>query len=133
MSQLDIQKVKEMEENRAAIRPIIETILFCAEQELPLRGDCGSGPLALEKPEKKDGKFRALLRFRANSGDEDLRRHVISSRKNATYMSPDTLNEIIQICSEIVIKEIMKKVNRASCFTLLADETIDNFRSVLDI
>ncbi|KAF2899682.1 hypothetical protein ILUMI_06489, partial [Ignelater luminosus] len=106
------QRVREKKENLAAIRPIIETILFCAEQELPFRGDCDSGLLALEKYEKKDGKFRALLRFRTNSGDEDLRRHFISSRKNATYMSPDIQNEIIQICSEIVIEEIMKKVNR---------------------
>ncbi|KAF2881210.1 hypothetical protein ILUMI_24963 [Ignelater luminosus] len=105
MSQLDTRRVGEKEENRATIRPIIETILFCVEQELPLIGDCDS--------------------LRANSGDEDLRRHVISSRKNATYMSPDIQNEIIQICSEIVTEEIMKKINRASCFTLLADETMD--------
>ncbi|KAK5648108.1 hypothetical protein RI129_003000 [Pyrocoelia pectoralis] len=40
-------------------------------------------------------------------------------------MSPDIQNEIIQICSEIVTEEIIKKVNIASCFTLLGDETMD--------
>ncbi|KAF2890812.1 hypothetical protein ILUMI_15361 [Ignelater luminosus] len=53
MSQLNTQRVREKKENRAAIRPIIETILFCAEQDLPLRGDCDSRPFALEKSEKK--------------------------------------------------------------------------------
>ena len=61
LSQIDTQRIQEKEKNRAALRPIIETILFCAEQELPLRGDSDSGPVFLEKPEKKDGKFRALL------------------------------------------------------------------------
>ena len=125
MSQLNSQRAREKEENRAAIKPIIETILFCAEQELPLRGDHDSGPLSLDKPEKKDGKFRALLRFRANSGDEDLKRHIINSRRNAMYLSPDIQNEIIQICSNIVTEEIVSKINNASCFSLLADETMD--------
>jgi hypothetical protein len=102
VSLLDCQRAVEKEENRAAIRPIIETILFCAEQELPLRGDIDSGPLTLEKPAKKDGKLRALLRFRANSGDQDLKRH---SRRNATYMSPDIQNEIILTCSDIITEQ----------------------------
>ncbi|GFR06750.1 TTF-type domain-containing protein [Trichonephila clavata] len=71
-SQLDSQRTKEIAENRAAIEPIIRTILFCAEQELPLRGDHDSGALSLTRPEKKDGKFRALLRFRIESGDKNL-------------------------------------------------------------
>ncbi|GFR04573.1 TTF-type domain-containing protein [Trichonephila clavata] len=69
-SQLDSQRTKEIAENRAAIEPIIRTILFCAEQELPLRGDHDSGALSLTRPEKKDGKFRALLLFRIESGDK---------------------------------------------------------------
>lgn len=125
MSQLDSQRAREKEENRAAIRPIIETILFCAEQELPLRGDHDSGPLMLEKPVKKDGKFRALLRFRANSGDENLKKHIIYSRKNATYVSPEIQNEIIQTCSNLITEEIVNKINSARCFSILADETMD--------
>ncbi|GFQ85921.1 TTF-type domain-containing protein [Trichonephila clavata] len=52
-SQLDSQRTKEIAENRAAIEPIIRTILFCAEQELPLRGDHDSGALSLTRPGKK--------------------------------------------------------------------------------
>ncbi|KAF2885990.1 hypothetical protein ILUMI_20183 [Ignelater luminosus] len=116
MSQLETQRVGEKEKKPSGYSTN-------NRNNSSLRGTRrqDSGPLALEKPERKDGKFSALLRFRANSGDEDLKRHVISSRKNATFMSPDIQNEIIQICSEIVTKEIMKKVNKVNCFTLLAD------------
>lgn len=125
MSQLNTQRAKEIEQNRAAIRPIIRTILFCAEQELPLRGDNDSGALSLTRPENKDGKFRALLRFRIESGDKSLEKHVINSAKNATYLSPDIQNEILQTCSDIIAEQIVNRVNKAECFSILGDETMD--------
>ncbi|GFQ85842.1 repressor of the inhibitor of the protein kinase [Trichonephila clavata] len=124
-SQLDSQRTKEIAENRAAIEPIIRTILFCAEQELPLRGDHDSGALSLTRPEKKDGKFRALLWFRIESGDKNLEKHVLSSSKNATYMSPIIQNEVIQTCSDIVTEKVIDRISNAECFSLLGDETMD--------
>ncbi|GFQ88393.1 TTF-type domain-containing protein [Trichonephila clavata] len=124
-SQLDSQRTKEIAENRAAIEPIIRTILFCAEQELPLRGDHDSGALSLTRPEKKDGKFRALLRFRIESGDKNLEKHVLNSSKNATYMSPIIQNEVIQTCSDIVTEKVIDRISNAECFSLLGDETMD--------
>jgi len=125
LSSVDSARAREIQENRAAIRPIIETILFCAEEELPLRGKNDSGPLSLEKPKSKDGKLRALLRFRANSGDNALKNHVINSPRNATYVSPAIQNEILQVCSGIVEQQLATKINKASCFSILADETMD--------
>lgn len=125
MSLMDKQQAKEKTENRAAIIPIIKTILFCAKQELPLRGDNDSGPLTLIRSQLNDGKFRALLRFRIDSGDVSLEKHVLNHLKNAQYMIPDIQNEIIQICSDIIIRKIILKVDNAQCFTLLGDETID--------
>ncbi|GFQ84665.1 uncharacterized protein TNCT_411341 [Trichonephila clavata] len=124
-SQLDSQRTKEIAENRAAIEPIIRTILFCAEQELPLRGDHDSGALSLTRPEKKDEKFRALLRFRIESGDKNLEKHVLNSSKNATYMSPIIQNEVIQTCSDIVTEKVIDRILNAECFSLLGDETMD--------
>lgn len=89
------QRRKECEENRAAIRPIIKIIILCGDIEIPLRDDGVSGPLSLEKPPKKDGKFRALLPYRANFGDEKLKEHILNCKNNASYMSPKIQNEII--------------------------------------
>ena len=122
---MDTLQIKEEKENREDIPPIIKTIIFCAEQELPLRGDHDSGPLSLIRPQLNDGKFRALLRFRIESGDIGLEKHVLNHPKNAQYMSPDIQNEIIQICSDIIIRKIIQKVDNAPCFTLLGDETMD--------
>lgn len=42
---LNQQIAKDREKNRQALTPIIETIIFCGENEVPLRGHRDSGPL----------------------------------------------------------------------------------------
>lgn len=123
-SQLNDQRRKEKERNRSALKPIVETIIFCGEQELPLRGDKDSGPLTLEKPFSKDGKFRALLRYRA-SYDDILKDHILKSSKNATYFSPIIQNEIIDTCGKLIQKKVVTQINSSECFALLGDETLD--------
>lgn len=123
-SQLNDQRRKEKERNRAALKPVIETVIFCGEQELPLRGDKDSGPLTLEKPINKDGKFRALLRYRA-CYDDILKDHIVKSPKNATYFSPIIQNEIIDICGKLIQKKLVTQINSSECFALLGDETLD--------
>lgn len=121
---LDKQRQKEKEENRKALKPIIETIIFCGENELPLRGSIDSGPVTLEKPVQKDGKFRAILRYRAHT-DEDLKHHLTHSSRNATYTSPEIQNEVVGICGELIQKKIITEVNNSECFSILGDETLD--------
>lgn len=52
-----------------------------------MRGDSDSGPLTLEKPIIKDGKLRALLRFKVKPGVDELKRPIITSSRNATYQT----------------------------------------------
>ena len=122
---LDKNREKQIHENRAALIPIIETILFCGENELPLRGDKDSGVFTLEKPKVKDGKFRALLRFRVKSGDFILKQHIENCKKNASYLSPTIQNEIIDLSAKIVLERLVKQINSADCFAFLADGTTD--------
>jgi hypothetical protein len=77
----------------------------------------------LVKPPKKDGKFRALHRFRANFGDENLKNHLINNNKNSTYIS--LYIEIINICGQNIRKNIVTKINKTGCFSILCDETLD--------
>lgn len=81
-----------------------------------MRGDEDWGPISLEKPKKKDGKLRALLRFRVQSGDNNLKKHLENHKKNASYLSPDIQNEVIDIAGKIVLKILISKVNRAEVF-----------------
>ncbi|KAF2883407.1 hypothetical protein ILUMI_22770 [Ignelater luminosus] len=121
-SHIDCQHKKDREENRAALRPIIETILFCEEQELPLRGD-DSGPISLDKPTNKDGKSRALLRFGANAVDETLKNTY--QVKETQHVSAQIQNEVINIATTLIHKELVKKIKEAGCFSILVDKTID--------
>ncbi|CAH1983061.1 unnamed protein product [Acanthoscelides obtectus] len=121
---LDSQKRKEREQNRASLKPIIDTIILCGENEIPLRGHRDSGPLTPEKPLEKEGKFRALLRYRAVT-DESFKKHIFNSARNATYISPEIQNEIIVICLKLIQKKVVQSVNSAECFSILGDETLD--------
>lgn len=123
--QINSQRQREIKENREALLPIIKTIIFCGEQELPLRGDIDSGPLTLSKPENKDGKFRALLRFRVDAGDQSLKKHLENANRNATYISPVIQNEVLTICGEIIQKNLVADVNKSKYFSVIADETLD--------
>lgn len=122
---IDSNRRREIQRNREALVPIIETIIFCGQQEISLRGDEDHGSLILEKAEKNDGNFRALIRFRANSGDENLKQHIINCKKNASYFSPTIQNEILDICGKIIQKNIVDEANKSEYFTILADETLD--------
>lgn len=122
---MNSHRQQQCEENRALLIPIIETLIFWGEQELPIRGNDDSGPLNLAKPTKKDGKFCALLRFRENFGHKNLKNHLINSNKNSTYISPSIQNEIIDICGQLIRKNIVTKINKAGCFSILCDETLD--------
>ncbi|KAJ8870291.1 hypothetical protein PR048_029312 [Dryococelus australis] len=72
-----------------------------AMQELALRGHQVRGPLLTQQLEENDGNLRNLRRFRIDSGDEILRQHLYTCGGNATYISPDIQNQIIDACEEL--------------------------------
>lgn len=63
---VNTSREQECQRSRATLMPIIETIIFSSKNELSLRRDTVSGPLTMEYPRKKDGNFRALLKFRTD-------------------------------------------------------------------
>ncbi|XP_031358557.1 zinc finger MYM-type protein 1-like [Photinus pyralis] len=123
----DAVRKKQVEENRNRLFPIVETIKLCGRQELALRGTDDSGPILVksDEPVINDGNFRALLRMRIKCGDDRLIKHVENVALNASYVSSKIQNELINICGEIVQKQIVKNVNDAQVFSILVDETAD--------
>ena len=70
--------------NRAKLRPIIKTVVFCGRQNIALRGHRDDADhLDNENP----GNFQALLDFRIDSGDTILKEHFATAKRNATYRS----------------------------------------------
>jgi len=118
---------EQIVQNRRRIKPIVDTVIFCGRQGISLRGHRDSGPLTQweEEPTENDGNFRALLRFKVRSGDQDLASHLQTAGANATYVSPKMQNAIIAACNELVVAELVKRINAAAGFAVLADETTD--------
>lgn len=128
--QLNTARLETIEQNRIILSSIVETIILIERQEIALRGHCDSGPVLSELPTYNDGNFRALLRFRVDSGDNTLNDHLsqieaMPSNRSTSYTSPKIQNELIEICGKIILNKIVSKVNKAECFSLLADETTD--------
>ena len=72
--QLDKQVHQRVAENRKRLKPIVSTIVFAGRMGLPLRGHRDSGsltvPETVEDIDAECGNLRALLQFRAVSGDD---------------------------------------------------------------
>ncbi|KAG8244744.1 hypothetical protein J6590_015282 [Homalodisca vitripennis] len=60
---LDSLDKKEKEQNRASLKHIIDTTIFCGKNEIPLRGHWATDG---RNPLEKEGNFRALLGYRSN-------------------------------------------------------------------
>ncbi|KAL0809127.1 hypothetical protein ABMA28_012751 [Loxostege sticticalis] len=123
---MNVENNKIAEENRQRLKAIIETIVLCEKQEIALRGSRDSGEIGIDDPEHNDGNFRALLRFRARSGDGALKNHLLTQNihSRAMYTSSVIQNEVIEICGS-AIPHVLNRVKEAGFLTVLADETQD--------
>nr|CAI5842470.1 unnamed protein product [Callosobruchus analis] len=123
---LDKAKTKQAEENRRKIKPIINTIILCGRQGIPLRGHKDYGPFDVDaEPQENEGNFRAILSTCIQAGDCDLKSHLATCGLNASYISWNMQNQIIAACGETIKQKIAAEVNSAKCFSVLADETTD--------
>ncbi|XP_028966491.1 zinc finger MYM-type protein 1-like [Galendromus occidentalis] len=65
--------------NRKRPIPIIKTVILCGRQNIPLRGHQDQGKLGDTAEDANDGHFRALLRYRLDTGDKLLEEHLINA------------------------------------------------------
>ncbi|KAE9538663.1 hypothetical protein AGLY_005762 [Aphis glycines] len=106
---LDTERMKQKKENRLNLLPIIECVMLCGRQELALRGHKDAGPICFKtesEPYINEGNFRAILKYKAK--DLNHLKHFLESDGRYKYT-----------------KKIVKEVNSAKCFSVLADETTD--------
>lgn len=127
-SSLDTAHKRIVEDNRKALKPIVETILLCGRQNIAFRGHRGeSGTIAADgnEPEINDGNFRALLRFRIRSGDTALQNHANTAKGNATYQSPDIQNELLTSAGSLTKEAVIERIKKSNFWAIIADETTD--------
>ena len=101
---------------------IVQVILFLGKQGLAL---CGRG----EDPKRgsNPGNVLRLLHLMAEN-DEVLRKHLYApDKRNATYTSPQSQNEIINmIANDFIQNQLLCEIREAKCFAVLADVSCHN-------
>jgi len=120
--QLDSNAEKQILINRQVLTSVMKTVLFCGKQGLALRGDNDDGVLK----EENHSNFNELLKFRIDSVDEVLEKHLATCKPNATYVSKTAQNNVTNITGEQIRDSILSKVENARHFSLLADEATDS-------
>ena len=112
--------------NKQKLGSIVETVVLCGRQNIPLRGHHDSGTdVEHVQSIANHGKFRALLNFRISAGDTVPKRHLETAGRNAIYTSPDIQNQIINILRDQICEAILSEVRDSLCYTLIADEGTD--------
>ena len=127
IEQMSHHRAKQAKQNRKVMASLLSVIKLCGRQMLSLRGhrDYGRIEDPTNEPSENEGNFRALIRFRIDSGDEDLKRYVMNLPVNAMYTSPGIQNQMIELCEENIRTEIVERATRSGYFSVLADETTD--------
>jgi len=109
--------------------PIIKTIILHGRQNIPLRGRRDGGSL-LEADDctSNQGNFRALLNFRIDAGDTELKEHLQSTSARSTYISKTTQNNLIECCGAEISTENLRRIRDAQYWSCIFDETTDASR-----
>ena len=115
---VDHNKQANITENRHILKCIAEAVLLCGRQCIALRGN-NENVASSGNP----GNFLAVLRTIAGH-DEILKRHLEKPKlKNATYLSPETQNEMIDVIGKNLIQAgIVQEIQDAKFYTILVDE-----------
>ncbi|RVE42619.1 hypothetical protein evm_012739 [Chilo suppressalis] len=116
-----LQKAIDQETNkwRHILKVCTNILLFCAENNLPLRG-------SHERiGESGSGVFLSAVDM-ISKFDPELRAHIESLHKgNISYFTPYIQNELIDILASEVKKQILDDVRAAKYFSILFDCTPD--------
>ena len=125
---LDKVALQKISENRSVLHSIVDTIILCGHLGISFRGhryDSKYYPEAGKYSQHSVGNFIELLNFAIRRGDNVLKDHYEKHRKNASYLSKQTQNELIDICGALVQDEIVSKVKQSRFYSILADEAMD--------
>lgn len=118
ISKIDSNHNKVVKENREYIKCLLETILYCAYQGIPIRGHREN------EDSENMGNFLELMKLRAKDNNI-LERYFLKKEKSFRYVSGTHTNEFISLMGAFVTKNIIKDIQLAGIYSLLIDETQD--------
>ena len=93
--------------NRTFLTSILKCVELCGRNGLALRGHMDD---ATNTDKTHQGNFKNLLDFRIDAGDIALKEHLETSRKNASYISKTTQNQLLDCVKEYVEAVIISEI-----------------------
>ena len=97
----------------------MDVIQYLIRQGLAFRGHNWSKDI-----QREDGNFSTLIDFLAKYS-ADLNSHLLSSARNARYLSPKIQNEFISINGDLIRKSIVEECNTSLFWSVMVDEATD--------
>ena len=117
-NQLQNSRHELVKSNQHYIKSLCDIIVFCAKQDLPLRGHRESDDSL------NQGNFLEMLNLLAKH-DQTIKEKLQSLPNNASYKSPEIQNTLLQVMGNLVRKAVCREIQKASIFSILVDETKD--------
>ena len=117
-STLRQERRQQIQENRHYMKTIIELLLYCALQEISLRGH-REGVNSRNK-----GNFLELVDIVSNH-DSVVKNRLHVGPRNALYTSHSIQDELLKILSNKVVHTICEQVKEAGFYSIIADESRD--------
>ncbi|KAL0172924.1 hypothetical protein M9458_033235, partial [Cirrhinus mrigala] len=115
-----------IERNRDHIKVILDIVLTCAKQEIPLRG-------YRENDERKNaGNFLELFKLICKH-NPDIQKQLDDIPSNAKMLSHDIQNEVLNAASTLLLRRIKKELHESegTFYAILADECKDTSKKEL--
>jgi hypothetical protein len=127
--QLKTQRNEEISNNKYLFRAVLHEIEFLARTNNSLRGsDEKSGRLEVPPDESSidfaQGNLRAALQKRCVF-DQKLAGIVSTCSRNATFLSPEVQNRMINCAAAVILREVTAPVHNSGPFSIIADGTSD--------
>ena len=109
----------KIKQNRAILLSIIDVVIVLGKHNVPFRGHNWD-----KTTHREDGNFDFFLHWRAEL-DPVLKGHLQTSKKNASYTSPQVQNELIELVGAEIKDQIMTDARSSRWFSIMADECSD--------
>jgi len=132
--QMSTQQKTAVLRNREAVSLITRAVLFCARQDIALRGHRESATVVDSSSSSSAdiiichnrGNVIELLDLLKDEHAE-TRKKLNSLPRNATYTSKDSQNELLTAASSVVLETIVEQVrSNGGIYSVIADEARDN-------
>ena len=100
-------------------------MILCGRQCLAFRDHPDDTRSTKENLHGNYGNFLALLQFRVKAGDHVLKQHLDNANGNTVYTNKIVQHEMITICGDMIRSKLIKMIQKASFFSMIAKDATD--------